>query len=338
MTFETLFFVLAITASAEPTPPNSLTRDSTKKVQYNQELVNRGFMVLERYLISEAETPVYASPEEEAQTAQTGQTDPEDQNQSNTDSVEKNPDLYLVIYGKIKTRGNWSYFSEGYFDLESYSMPNELKTESEIVDSSFLRSEFELTLTNNLIFRYILSPNVYQVRLELAQNDCLALFVFYDDSDQTLIEFDQKLNMLHVKHQESHVNYYLEEIRNYPDYSQNPISMKNPYYQDSPKIFLNVVCPFWKFKETNKIRGKGSFIFWDDLPIHKGKVICLLFRRLTAAFDLIDLADPSETVLNVKSAFEKDEAVEVTYLSIIDVTQIKNHDIDVSSCARLTTR
>jgi hypothetical protein len=47
-------------------------------------------------------------------------------------------------------------------------------------------------------------------------------------------------------------------------------------------------------------------------------------------YDLIDLKDPAQTVVNVKDRADIDETVDVKYVSIKDLTQIKDHDIEVS--------
>ena len=98
----------------------------------------------------------------------------------------------------------------------------------------------------------------------------MSLFVFYDDQKDTEITINQKINMLHIQHSQDHENYYLEEIRNYTNFNEKIIYIKNPYFEETENIFLNVICPFWKFSEINKVRGTGSFIFWDDLPIFQG--------------------------------------------------------------------
>lgn len=115
-----------------------------------------------------------------------------------------------------------------------------------------------------------MNPLVYQIHIDLTENDCVTLFTFFDDSLDTRIQFDEQLGMLHVRPAEDHRNFYLEEIMNPPGFDEQAIFKRNPFDGNSEEVFLNVVCPFWKYSETNRVRGLASFLFWDNLPVHFG--------------------------------------------------------------------
>jgi hypothetical protein len=245
----------------------------SKRIKYNEDLINQGFMALEHYFISEGNQTPFASHEEELKQKVDQEITENTQKEDQTDKSNESMDYFITIYGKVETKDEIRFLSESFMSMENFNIRHYPKEDPELMDVSFLKTDdqFEITLTNNLIFKYIIAPNVYHIRLEFSENDCMTPFVFYDDSSETQITFDEKLNMLHILHEEGHVNYYLEEIRNYSDFSQyQVITLKNPYFSNKENIYVNIICPFWKYTDVNKIRGKGSFKFWDSLEIFKG--------------------------------------------------------------------
>jgi hypothetical protein len=247
----------------------------SKTVKYNEELINQGFMALEHFYISDGHQQIYSSYEEELKAPHEDKEPEETKEEEDIPEIhDENNDYFLTIYGKKDNIDDWTFLSECFVSIENFNIRHYPKQEAETMDVSHLESNdsFDITLTNNLIFKFIVSPLVYHIKLEFSQNDCLTPFVFYDDSNDTEITFDEKLNMLHILHEEGHSNYYLEEIRNYSDLRHSRVFyMKNPYFSTKENIYLNIICPFWKYSEVNKIRGKGSFKFWNNLQIYHGK-------------------------------------------------------------------
>jgi hypothetical protein len=257
--------------------PN-INTPASKELLYNQNLLTDGFMVLTKYSIPNISKTHFTSHEQQMEQSDIDSHDDQSPKQEDPDSDqdEQQDNLYLVIYGKTQTQENWKFLTEAYIALQGFSMRLVPDEAYQLGDVSLLsdNTSFDITATNNLVVQYILSPMVYQIKIKLIENDCLSLLTFYDDSSKTLIEFDSELNMLHVSHEEGHKNYYFEEVMNSSGFDSKEIYKRNPFYEiedEESKIYFNFICPFWKYTETNKLRGEGVLTYWNNLQVFYGE-------------------------------------------------------------------
>lgn len=147
--------LLLILSSFETVPVRKGIRLPKEQI-YNQNLLLDDFMVLAKYLISNIPESVEASANQEASeaTAEAGDPDPEGESGASEEETESS-EHYLVVYGKTREAEAWKFLTEAYFALSHFPTRLLPAGGAEQVDVSFLSDadHFEVTLTNNLVFR-----------------------------------------------------------------------------------------------------------------------------------------------------------------------------------------
>lgn len=185
--------------------------------------------------------------------------------------------MTFVVYGKVDEEKK--FLQEAYLNLtnrENISQDQLIEIPEDIeIDHLSSNTPSDIRMTNNLFFKYKIRPNTFQVEINISENDCEAMYFFFDDQKETQIVFDQKFKMVKIDLPLEHNNFYRQVVEKTPYTSEKKIELLNPYVEDEDELFLYVVCPFWKYKIDNFYRAKASLIYRDDLPLFQGIVYIL---------------------------------------------------------------
>ena len=194
--------------------------------------------------------------------------------------IESLEPMTFVVYGKVHEEKK--FLQEAYLNLtgrENLSQ-EQLVEEAEDIEIDHLTSGVltDFKLTNNLFFRYKIRPNTFQVGVNVDENDCEAMYYFFDDQRDTIIVFDKMFKMVRIQLPEEHPNFYRAVLERTPYTTEQTIEILNPYVEDGDELYLYVMCSFWKYHVDNFYRARASIIYRDDLPLYQGELMSFFIK------------------------------------------------------------